>query len=138
MQNKEVRSSNYILKQYWKLPKFPRPQKHPSVTYHVTLQCHVSPSPLGVDEKHLHDVSFLFFFCLFVLLVSLYLSNNETFPLRTIRKNDPTLLMMMIMALKNTLHKGGQFQEQRESDSMLTVKLRRVESKKEINGGCSN
>lgn len=46
--------------------------------------------------------------------------------------------MMMMMALKNTLHKGGQFQEQRESESMLTVKLRIVESKKEINGGSSN
>lgn len=136
MQNKEPRSANYILKQYWKLPLFPRSQKHPSVTYHVTLQCHESPSPLGIDEKHLHNVSFLF--CFFVLLVSLYLSNNETFPLRTIRKNDPTLLMMMMMALKNTLHKGGQFQEQRESESMLTVKLRIVESKKEINGGSSN
>lgn len=135
MQNKEPRSANYILKQYWKLLMFPCPQKHPSVTYHVTLQCHVSPSPLGINEKHLHNVSFLF--CFIVLLVSLYLSNNETFPLRTIRKNDPTLLMMMIMALKNTLHKGGQFQEQRESDSMLTVKLRIVESKK-INGGCIN
>lgn len=48
---------------------------------------------------------------------------------------DPTLHMMIIMALTNTLHKGSQFQEPRELYSMLTVKLRIVESKNGISGG---